>query len=333
MEAASTLNGAGAEQLSLPGMDDYFLARRLEESRRVVREVAARSEKPLIIQFSGGRDSMAVLGLVQEVTNDFVCSYMASGMEFKGILSFVKETCQNLNVRLLISTPEMHKGDIFKRVKKFKSFPNISHFSGGGSRTWCSRDLKIRPQKKMLVKEFGRGTFYKLEGVRMYESSRRRYIYADYADYPIREDAEFKGSYEVFPILNWTDRDVLNYLRKKGLPTSGLYKEFGVSGCSWCPFYQPEIYKRVLEKMPNHYDRFIELEEELGIPSVAGYYFLRDLKEEVLTGVPAKPLEIPGDMRNDMVKYEGEMVRACSVYGHIFVDGKCLRCEENEPVY
>lgn len=286
MEAASTINRAGAEQLSLPGVDEYFLSQRLEESRRVVKEIAGKSEMPLIIQFSGGKDSMAMLGLVQEVTDNFVCCFMSTGIEFDNVLPFVKETCQKLGVRLLISTPEMHKGDIFKRVRQFRTWPGIRA-------TWCSRDLKLRPEKKMLIKEFGKGTFYKLEGIRLHESTRRRYIYAEYTGTPYREDREFKGSYEVFPIINWADRDVLNYLRNKGLPTSGLYNEFGVSGCYWCPFYQPDIYRRIMRKMPNLYDRFIELENELNLPSVSGYFFLRDLKVEVLSGVRAEPVE-PG---------------------------------------
>ncbi len=326
MEAASILNEAGAEQLSLPGVDERFLAERLEESRRVVREIAEKSEKPLIIQFSGGRDSMAMLGLVQEVTDDFVCAYMATGLEFKGIIPFVKETCQKYGVRLLISNPSMHKGNIFKRVRQFKTFPGLIA-------TWCCRDLKLRPQKKMLIKEFGKGTFYKLEGIRLHESTRRRSIYAEYTGTPYREDGEFRGSYEVFPIINWTDRDVLNYLKMKGLPTSGLYKEFGVSGCSWCPFYQPDIYRRILGKMPNHYDRFIELENELDLPSVSGYYFLRDLKKEVLSGVLAEPVEPFSEAKRPcMMKFQGEMVPTCSIYGHTYINGECFRCQEPDPV-
>ncbi len=325
MEAQSTRSKwAGAEQFSLPGFDEFFLAQRLPESRQVVAEIAEKSEKPLIIQFSGGRDSMAMLGLVMEVTDNFVCAYMATGMEFKGVIQFVKETCEKLGVPLLVSNPGMHKGNIFKRVREFKSFPGLIS-------TWCCRDLKLRPERKMLIKEYGKGTFYKLEGIRLNESTRRRYIYAEYTGNPIREDDEFKGSYEVFPIIKWTDRDVLNYLEMKGLPTSGLYNEFGVSGCSWCPFYQPDIYRRILEKLPDHYDRFIELEEELGLPSVSGYYFLRDLKAEVLSGVRAEPMEPEEKVKRPChILFEGEWVPTCSVYGHLFLDGKCYRCDEPE---
>ena len=119
----------------------------------------------------------------------------------------------------------------------------------------------------------------------------------------------------------------------KGLPTSGLYKEFGVTGCSWCPFYQPDIYRRILKRMPNLYDRIIELENELNLPSVSGYYFMRDLKEEVLSGVPAKPVKPVIEAKSPcMMNFEGEMVPTCSVYGHTYINGECFRCEEPEPV-
>ena len=313
-------------------IDDFFLSQRLEESQAVVREVAQKTNYPLVIQFSGGRDSMALLGLVREITNHFICFYMATGLEFKGVIRFVKETCERLGVKLLISTPGMHKGNIFKRIEQFKKFPGIWGWgkgSGGANSLWCCRDLKLRPQVKLLRKTFGNGPFYKLEGIRLSESTRRKYIYKEYTGYPVRPDREHKGSFECFPIINWTNEDVLNYLEMEGLPTMGLYDEFGVSGCSWCPFYSVEIYKRVLAKLPNHYDRFIEYEEKLGMPSVTGRIYLGDIKSQVLGGVP---IPDPGDdapaKSPCMMMFQGRMVKSCDVYGHLFLgDGKfCYRC-------
>jgi phosphoadenosine phosphosulfate reductase len=311
-------------QTALPGIDKHFLSARLKESRRFVKKIAKLSgETPLIIQFSGGKDSMAMLGLVREVTDNFVCAYMATGMEFKGVVQFVKDVCTDMGVKLIISNPSMHKGNIFKRIERFQSFPGLIA-------TWCCRDLKLRPEKKMLVKLYGKGTFYKLEGVRRAESSRRMQIYKPYAGNPIRPDIEQSGSFEVFPIINWTDDDVMNYLVMKGLPISGLYNEFGVSGCSWCPFFQPDIYRRILVKLPNHYDRFIEWEEKLNQPSVNGHVFLRDLKREVVEGKAPAPREEIQARTPCMILWEGKMVQTCSVYGHLFIDGKCLRCDEPE---
>ena len=305
-------------------VDEQFLSERLKESRRIVSEVAARTEKPLVVQFSGGRDSMAMLGLVREVTRDFVCSYMATGLEFPGVVQFVRETCEKLGVGLVISYPYHYKGNLFQRIETLKKFPIMN------GPKWCCRDLKLRPQKAMLHQTFGKGTFYKLEGIRLAESSRRGFIYKDYRDSMMRPDGEHKGSFEVFPVLRWTNQDVLKYLEMAGLPTSGLYKKFGVSGCAWCPFYGPDIYRRVLAELPGFYDRYIEWEEKLGQPSVAGNIYLRDLKREVVEGT-APPARAVAPIRTPcMTMMGGRMVPTCEVYGHFFVAGKCHRCDVAE---
>ena len=315
-----------AEQLRMASIDEQFLTARLVESREVIRKVAELSTLPLFIQFSGGRDSMAMLGLAREVTDNFVCCYMATGLEFKGVIQFVKNTCAELGVKLLISNPSMHKGNLFQRIEQFQSFPGLIA-------TWCCRDLKLRPQKKLLQATFGKETLYKLEGIRLSESIRRKYMYKDYTGDPIREDSEFKGSYEVFPIINWTDRDVLNYLEVKGLPTMGHYKKFGLSGCSFCPFYGADIYRRVFSIMPDYqlYRRVIEWENRLEKPSVSGYYFLRDIKREVLVGdIVAAPAEVEPAKSPCTMMFRGERVKTCDVYGHLFINGSCYRCEALE---
>lgn len=317
------------EQLVLPGVDQHFLKVRLVESRAVIKRVAKLSDKPLVIQFSGGRDSMAMLALVREVTEDFVCAYMATGLEFKGVIPFVKETCEKLGVELLISNPRMHKGNLFKRIERFQSFPGLIA-------TWCCRDLKLRPQKKLLQATFGKGVIYKLEGVRLAESVRRKYIYKEYTGNPIRKDREYSGGYEVFPIINWTDGDVLNYLKMKGLPTMGHYKEFGVSGCAFCPFYSADIYRRVFSSIPDYplYRRVIEWENKLNQPSVSGYYYLRDIKREVLVGdivaTPTKPVKVEPTKSPCTMMRDGKVVNTCDVYGHLYIGGRCYRCDKEE---
>ena len=313
---------------ALPGIDEYFLSERITESKDIIRNIAEISELPLFIQFSGGNDSMAMLSLVREVTDRFVCCYMATGLEFKGVIQFVKDICKSLGVELLISNPSMHKGNLFKRIERFQSFPGLIA-------TWCCRDLKLRPQKKMLQAKYGRDkTFYKLEGIRRAESIRRMSIYKNYVDTPIREDSEFPGSYEVFPIINWTNDDIANYLEKKDLKMMKHYKKYGVSGCAFCPFYPADFYRRILRIEPEFvtYKRVIEWENKLNQPSVNGYYFMRDIKREIVQGdIIAAPVENPPVVVSPCtMKLNGEIVLTCSVYGHFFIDGECYRCEAQE---
>ena len=199
---------------------------------------------------------------------------------------------------------------------------------------WCCRDLKLRPQKAMLHETFGKGVFYKLEGIRLAESSRRSFIYKDYRDSMMRPDGEHKGSYEVFPVLRWTDHDVLKYLEMAGLPTSGLYKKFGVSGCSWCPFYGPDLYRYILAKMPDYplFQRVIEWEEKLSQPSVAGMIYLRDLKREVVEGGAVVDRVAPARTPCMSETESGDMVPTCELYGHFYIQGRCHRCDAAEVV-
>jgi 3'-phosphoadenosine 5'-phosphosulfate sulfotransferase (PAPS reductase)/FAD synthetase len=172
---------------------------------------------------------------------------------------------------LLVSTPEDHLGSFFERLPSF-GWPTVHS-------TWCNRDLKVRPQRKRLVREFGEGQFYKLVGVRKYESTRRKKMHK--AGRFFATDYQTGKDTLVYPLLKWTSSDVRNYLKAQGLPVSALYKRFGVSGCFWCPFYQVKIYKRILRALPDLYDEFIEWEIKLGAPSVIGQVYLRDLKKEV----------------------------------------------------
>lgn len=250
---------------------------RIRESLTIIKEAVKKSALiPLIINFSGGKDSLTMLDLVQKVTDNFICCYMATGIDLPGAKEFAVESCRRFKRKILVSTPFDYKGDFFQRLAQFRHFPGIMT-------TWCSRDLKIRPQKKMLTKLYGKVHFYKLIGVRRYESSRRRKIHVTtprkgfmLPDYDVANDIM------VFPILNWTNEDVKQYLEinKIRVPANPLYKKYGVSGCYWCPFYQPSIYRRIIKQHPNLYDKFIEWETKLNMPSVSGYHWLNNIKKE-----------------------------------------------------
>lgn len=204
---------------------------------------------------------------------NIACIFMATGIEFPEAIEFARSSANNLGFDLQISTPDMHLGGLFDRLEHF-GWPTIK-------RTWCSRDLKIRPQNKLLRRLYGKGEYYKMVGVRKFESSRRKKMHT--ANRFIVPDYNTSHDYMVYPILQWSSSDVLRYLEMKKLPTSGLYHKYTVSGCYWCPFYQPSIYKSIMRDMPDLYDEFISWEIKLNSPSVNGHRWLRDIKKEVIS--------------------------------------------------
>ena len=256
-------------QSSFKSLDDQFLGEMIEQAKVVIRWASSQTDNPLVIQFSGGKDSMAMVGLTQEVTSNFVLGFMETGIEFPEAIEFVKSSADKLGVTLHTSTPADHLGGFFERLEKFRRFPSVKA-------QWCNRDLKVRPQQKMLRKIYGSGALYKVVGVRRFESVRRRYLYGK-NEY-VRPDNQVSRDYNIYPILNWTNNDVLRYLKLKRLPTSSLYKKYKVSGCYWCPFYGLDIYRPILKDNPDLYDEFIKWEDILGEPSVIDHVYLRDLK-------------------------------------------------------
>jgi phosphoadenosine phosphosulfate reductase len=264
--------------LTLDSSQESVLDYRIRESLEIIEKARRKSGLiPLILNYSGGKDSSVLLDLVRKVTQNFLCFYTVSGIEFPEAITFAEESCRRANVKLLLSHPSDYKGGFFERLERFRYWPTIR-------KTWCSRDLKFRPQKRVLKNQLGTDKFFKLNGVRRFESTRRTkmHVQTPHKEFML-PDFNVSKDVMVFPILNWRDEDVLEYLRQESLTIlpNPLYEKYGVSGCYWCPFYQKAIYIRILKQNPCLYDEFIKWEKLLGKPSASGFTYLRDLKTEV----------------------------------------------------
>lgn len=248
---------------------------KIREAESVVSKAILRTgDTPIVINFSGGKDSLTLLDLVRKQTDNFICVYAQSGIEFPEAIDFAKKTCADMGHELLISTPQMYKGSFFERLAQFKKFPTIRE-------TWCSRDLKFRAEGKMLKNLYGKHSFYKLNGVRRFESARRNSMHISTKRLGfIKPDFDISNDFMVFPILNWTNENVKDYLRENQvrIPKNPLYDKYKVSGCYYCPFYQPSIYKQILCHCPNIYDEIIKWEIKLNQPAGSGFHWLRDIK-------------------------------------------------------
>ena len=268
-----------SKQQTLEG--ELLLDCRIRQSTEIIENILKKTTNPLIVNFSGGKDSLVLLNLAHKVTDNLVPFFMRTDIDFPEIVPFVQKACEQsgLAKELMFSSPSDYKGGFFKRLKRIGYFPTVQ-----SNTLWCNRDLKVRPQHKVLSRRFGKSTtFFKLNGVRKAESSRRKKIHSNNAF--VQKDYQVGHSFMVFPLLNWTNEDILAYIQKNKLQvtTKSLYQKFGVSGCYWCPFYQPSIYRRILKEYPNLYDKFIEWEEKLSLPSVSNFIYLRDLKREVMS--------------------------------------------------
>lgn len=252
------------------------LSEKIDTSLDIIEKVYNKSkeqEVPLFVNFSGGKDSSAVLLLAKEIApKNTEAIYMTTRMELPGTIEFVQQEAKRLNVYLHITDPVIdYLGDFIYWARHFGYFPSFGY-------NYCNSRLKIRASRKYLRKLHGHKTMFRLNGVRQQESSRRKKMYAEKGF--VVPDGDLAGSYIVYPILEWTGNDVKEYLALNNFESHKQYSAFGVSGCAYCPFYQVEIYQRILNVYPEIYDEIIKLEEELGKPSVSGNVFLKDLKRD-----------------------------------------------------
>ena len=250
---------------------------KIDNSLAIMQDASNRATEagtPLFINFSGGKDSSVLILLAKQINASCELLYMASGLELPGTIDFVKRQAEKFDLKLHITDPvKDYYGDFPYWAKRFGYFPSFGY-------NYCSSRLKLRPSRAYLRKIYGFKNIYRVNGVRKSESGRRSKIYKDKE--PIRKDWENSGHFLVEPILEWSGQDVADYLKENNFEVQKLYNEFGVSGCAYCPFYQKEIYYRILNVYPNIYDEIIEVEDKLGKPAVAGNIFLHQLKEDFI---------------------------------------------------
>ena len=257
---------------------ELSLPEKIERSLEILDLVYAKcqeQEVPMFVNFSGGKDSSACLLLAREIAGDKVeCIFMSTLMELPGTVEFVKQEAERLKVTLHITDPiRDYMGDFSWWVRHYGYFPSFGY-------NFCNSRLKIRASRRYLRKIHGLKTMFRLNGVRQQESSRRKKMYKESPF--VVPDGDLSGSYIVYPILEWTGDNIKEYLSINNFEVHKQYSAFGVSGCAYCPFYQKDIYFRILNAYPDIYDELIKLEDEIGKPAVSGNLYLKDIKAEFM---------------------------------------------------
>ncbi len=199
-------------------------------------------QQPLVITYSGGKDSDVLLHLAE-----------ASGIPFEVLHSLTTA-----------DAPETvyHVRDTFRRLelKGIKCTVDV-HRKADGTRTtmWNLIPRKLMPPTRIVryccaeLKEGGGKGRFIATGVRWAESTARksrgsfevlasrkenRVVMADENDESRRlfENCQLKGKRVVNPIIDWKEEDVLDYAAAEKISMNPLYCEgFKRVGCIGCP--------------------------------------------------------------------------------------------------
>lgn len=209
-----------------------MLREKIENSLELIKKaeklaLAMQPDEGFYVGFSGGKDSQVVLELVKMADVKYRAVYNVTTNDPADNVRFIKQHYPDVE----FSVPER---SYFQMIAQ-KGVPMMN-------RRWCCE----------MFKETASVGYVVLTGVRR-EESRKRASYEEIlkwnrsggvkgsVDIDKMESNEFrcvggKDKFMVFPILEWTEKDVWEFINLRGLPVNPCYKNHKRVGCVFCPF-------------------------------------------------------------------------------------------------
>lgn len=223
------------------------------------------------VGFSGGKDSQVVLELVKMASVKYRAVYNVTTNDPADNVRFIKHHYPDVEFCI----PEK---SYFQLISK-KGVPTMFH-------RWCCALFKETAGVGCVV----------LTGVRK-EESRKRAAYEEVdkwsrskdkrenVDLDKMEANEFrcvggKDKFMVYPILEWTEKDVWDFIALRGLPVNTCYKTYKRVGCVFCPFSKAKYIREYCKTHPklkvafiHAIERYMERESDRQkLPSAEDYF-------------------------------------------------------------
>jgi sulfate adenylyltransferase subunit 2 len=237
-------------------INDEHLKELEDEAIFVMREVAAQFEKKVIL-FSGGKDSIVLVHLARKAfwpaKMPFSLLHIDTGHNFEETLTFRDDLAKELGVELIVS---LVQDSIDQGKVKEETGVNASR-NKAQSVTLLDAIEKLKID---VAVGGGRRDEEKARAKERFFSHRNEFGQWD----PKNQRPElwniFNGHknmgehFRVFPISNWTELDVWQYIMKEKIKLPGLYythrrKIFDRNGVylAWAPFMQLKPTEKVFE--------------------------------------------------------------------------------------
>lgn len=238
--------------------------------KEFVKEYAIRS---LVCCFSGGKDSLAATHYVMNELDGFKSHEIEKYVVFvdttvmcPGTIDFVKDVSNQFDWNLKILTP---KKSFWNEVRDGMPMPSMR-------RRWCCGKLKLEP-----IANFVRGLNpqrAEVTGLRRDESVRRRKLQEVFYLKPGRV-------WKYAPLVDWTEKDVLDYMEKFELPMPPHYS-LGIRETCLCGAFSNKKQMMIVKaQFPRFFQKFVELEKHFKSGGAAFYFkdkpcYARDLLKQ-----------------------------------------------------
>lgn len=233
----------------------------------------------VIVQFSGGKDSLATLIWAIDKYGVDKCEAVFCDTKWEHELTYkhIDEVTKKLGVKLVTLTNNKVDGFI-GLVKKKKRFPSTKA-------RFCTEHLKTIPAIDYILSQTEHLII--LQGIRKDESLSRSLMqkqcsYFKYYFTPYGKDKNGKDKYHTYrkkdiiewrktysddvlrPVFDWTAQQVIDYIIQAGIKPNPLYyMGMGRVGCMPCIMCKHSELKEISKRFPEQIDKVRDAETEL----------------------------------------------------------------------
>ncbi len=199
--------------------NEGVITRRRDEAVSFIKKTMAQHDKPAVVSFSGGKDSLTTLLLTLDAGEKLPVLFVNTGLEFNETVNHVHEVCEKYGLKLI---EEKAPTDAF--------FGNLVQFGPPAKDyRWCCKTNKLGPTVAAINKNFPGGCLSFI-GQRKYESEARH-------DKPrVWVNPWTPGQTGASPIQSWNSIHVWMYIFYKKAPFNVWYtRGLDRIGCFLCP--------------------------------------------------------------------------------------------------
>jgi len=239
--------------------NEHVITKYEREALGFIKNTVERIKKPVVIAYSGGKDSLTVLLLSLKALRErgikFDVIFVDTGLEIPETLENVEDVEKRYNLEII----RIESEDFWEKLEEYGP--------PGRDYRWCSEVCKMKPVERFIRSRYKDDGCLTLVGLRKYESINR-------SKKPrIWKSRHVKGQIQCAPILHWSAMHVWLYLFKNRAPYNRVYTlGFDRVGCYICPAmelgeielmkrYYPQLWER-WERYLREYARKNNLDEE-----------------------------------------------------------------------
>jgi 3'-phosphoadenosine 5'-phosphosulfate sulfotransferase (PAPS reductase)/FAD synthetase len=211
----------------------------LKETKQIIRDIASINDRAILFHSANGKDSIALLDLMASEFKEIVCCFMYQVKGLEHIEKYIKYAETKYPNCKFIQTPHY---SVYSYIKS--GYLGIKKDAKQKQYTLKDIDDYVRQKTGINL------SFY---GFKQSDSMNRRLMLRTY-----KENAICEKTNKIYPLSQWKNADVLNYIRLNNLIEPTKYGDGQSQGCDvtgvnflmWCKKNYPNDLAKIIEVFP-----------------------------------------------------------------------------------